>query len=203
MEMRWPPWIFGAILLVSIKLPSEQYSYSDLTSPNHCSKATSGRKFPPSLDGCSCGCRQVQQMSQQNSFLPIYQSLMKGGAIWWVSLKLLFHHGETPKTIHLSGTNPGHVGIVLFSSTCFSFCARRGEAMNSGEWKYFQIRASWLPDLLSQSSALNNSGNRKTRGVVNYRDVKTVEHDKQIFSWWGYKQSRKHGCAWPNTVATY
>lgn len=107
------------------------------------------------------------------------------------------------KNIHLSWTNAGHVGIVLFSSTCLSPCAQRGEAINSGQCKCFQIRASWMPDLLSQSSALNNSGNRKTWGVVNYRDAKTVEHGKQIFSWWGYKQSRKHekGYTWPNSVA--
>lgn len=128
---------------------------------------------------------------------------MKGSVIWWVPFKLLFPHVETPKNIYLLGTNPRHVGIVLFSLTGLSSCARREEAINSGEWKCFQIRASWMPDLLSQSSALNNPGNRKTRGVVNYRDVKTLEHGKQIFSWWGYKQSRKHekGCAWPNSVA--
>lgn len=95
----------------------------------------------------------------------------------------------------------------MLESCCFprlvSPVPGEGEAINSGGWKCFQIRASRMPDLLSQSSALNNSGNRRTWGLVNYRDVKTVEHGKQIFSWWGYKHSRKHGkgCAWPNSVA--
>lgn len=95
---------------------------------NHLSKAKSVGKFPRLSDNPnpSCGIGPVQQMSKRSSLPPFYRYLMKGCATWWLSFMLLFPHVGIPKTISLSGTNPKHVGIVLFSSTSLSFCPARG-----------------------------------------------------------------------------